>query len=73
MSGSECPDLQSIVMLLQGAHRIRDEMIAHHRAGLALVKVETDLKQFNNQIADHRAFCPHCKRTTHGVIPRNST
>jgi hypothetical protein len=38
MSGSECPDLQSIVMLLQGAHRIRDEMIAHHRAGLALVQ-----------------------------------
>ena len=35
MSGSECQDLRSIVMLLQGAHRIRDEMIAHHRAGLA--------------------------------------
>jgi hypothetical protein len=68
MSGSECPNLHPLAMLLQGAYRMREVMIADHRAGLALVQVETDLLRFNNEISLHRASCPHCKTPEPAVV-----
>jgi hypothetical protein len=68
MSGSECPDLHPLTMLLQGAYRMREAMIADHRGGLALVKVETDVLRFYNQISLHRASCSHCKTHEPAVI-----
>jgi hypothetical protein len=58
---TECPDLHSLSTLLEGANRVKDKMIASHRGGLALVKVETDVSEFSKQIGYHKASCPNCK------------
>jgi hypothetical protein len=65
---TECPDLHPLSMLLQGANRVKDKMIADHRGGLALVKVETDVSEFRKQIGHHRASCPQCNLMAHSKI-----
>ena len=58
---TECPYLHALALQLQVAYRVKGEILAGHRAGLALMTPEAAISRFQKLIAHHRAACPRCK------------
>ena len=61
MARPECPCLHALALQLQVAYRVKGEILAGHRAGLALMTPEAAISRFQKLITRHRAACPQCK------------
>jgi len=61
MSEPECPDLHALTLQLQVAYRVKGEILAGYRTGLALMTPEAAILRFQKLITNHRAACPRCK------------
>jgi hypothetical protein len=72
MREPECPYLHALALQLQEAYRVKGEILAGHRAGLALMTPEAAILRFQKLITHHRAACPQCKLDDmqEGVSPR---
>jgi len=61
MREPECPDLHTLALRLQVAYRVKGEILAGYRTGLALMTPEAAILRFEKLIAHHRAACPRCR------------
>jgi hypothetical protein len=61
MREPECPYLHALALQLQVAYRVKGEILAGQRAGLALMAPEAAILRFQKLIRHHRAACPRCK------------
>jgi hypothetical protein len=61
MKEPECPCLHALALHLQVAYRVKGEILAGHRTGLALMAPEAAILRFQKLITHHRAACPQCK------------
>jgi hypothetical protein len=61
MKEPECPCLHALALQLQVAYRVKGEILAGHRTGLALMAPEAAILRFQRLITHHRAACPQCK------------
>jgi hypothetical protein len=61
MKEPECPYLHALALQLQVAYRVKGEILAGHRTGLALMAPEAAISRFQRLITHHRAACPQCK------------
>jgi len=61
MREPECPYLHALALQLQVAYRVKGEILAGQRAGLALSTPEAAILRFQKLITHHRAACPKCK------------
>ena len=61
MREPECPELQTLALQVQEAYRVKGEILAGYRTGLALMTPEAAILRFQKLITNHRAACPMCK------------
>jgi hypothetical protein len=61
MSGSTCPSLHRLSLLLKTIYRMRYDLVTQKKGSPAVIKAELDLLRVHHLITRHRNFCPHCK------------